>query len=258
MPHQPTPPSVLREFGPRTMLTDEVPAYMAPRGTTWHTQWACPSLRRTRASALLWEGAAAEAELYLGDPSGRYRRTPCLQCAIDDVTDLAIRGATTPVAPEPPGPLAAVRARTSPGRGVAGPAHDAGTVRIVLGCALDARDIPDRHSRCPHCARLRALAARHALPAHTSAAGYQLVAATIRHQAAVTLQRVYALHTVPEQVPPVTADLLRAAWSLRPARTGGPVRHRRGQRWLTPTDELAWTQADLVTAAPTSRDLKIA
>lgn len=239
----PTSPSLLPEFGPRTAATDEVPAYLSPRGTTWHTRWECPPLRRTQASALTWEGPAGEAELRLGDPSGRYRRNPCPQCALEVVSDLAVRSARS-----------CQHTTAGPGgRGTLREVCDCAVRRVVLACAFDARDIPDGHVRCLHCARLRDLARRHDLAGHTAAAGYQLVAATIREEATVTLRNVYALHAVPTEVATITTDLLRVAWALRPARTGAPVVRRPGQRWLTPADQLAWTQADLVTASPATR-----
>jgi hypothetical protein len=218
--------NMLPQIGPDTRFDDEVVVWAAQnKGTTWHADKACPRFaRHLRAPVEVWTTAGRAATMLWDIRSS----TPCVSCARPGQLDLAVRAAA---------------------------AEPAKACRLVLGCVRLRFAQGGSHERCPSCVELRAFAARHDLTTYATRYSYQLVAADLHREMRFFAQRAFAAHWVPDAVPAVTAELLRAAWALR-SRHGLdetlelPASKLRESGVYVPLSELAFTAADLITAPP--------
>jgi hypothetical protein len=154
--------------------------------------------------------------------------TPCVSCARPGQLDLAVRAAA---------------------------AEPQQACRLVLGC-VNLRFVQGgSHERCPSCVGLRAFAARHDLTTYATRYAYQLVAADFHRDMRLIAQSAFAVHWVPDAVPTVTSELLGAAWAMRSRRTRDetvelPANKFTASGLYEPLSQLAFTVADLITAAP--------
>jgi len=160
------------------------------RHSLWHTDRACPTLRRQGVDPIDFLCANSA----LGSCMWTHNRlSPCGHCAAD---------------------LIAYTALTDSGEDVPD------RVPVVLGCPKMRLGFDDGHARCRVCPKLRTLAGRTGMLEVRLPDGYQLAAGTVARDRLWDVQYSYAVHLVPDGAGPVTAELLTAAFTLSAAEHG--------------------------------------